>query len=250
MFPLLLPIFISRSLIKRKVSWGQIAELIRIVDKAHADPIDKLPCNTDNQKSTLLQQLWKLPSAKHYTKNDVLEYQTREGYCARATERFILKSFDRFPSHLVPEQKSGESNPDKWRAGLEELAKQEHLAIPNIHINVVRGDVPFEKFLTTLINDENTRVAVNYLRPALFGFARPKWIPAHFVMGLFAGHFSPIVGILKNENDPKDPLVAVFDVNHKYGGTYLVPASRLHQSVKALDVSTRQSRALIVLGMP
>lgn len=152
-------------------------------------------------------------------------YHTREGYCARATERCILKSFDRFPPHLVPEQKPGESNPDRWRAGLEELAKREHLAIPNIRITVVRGDVPLDKFLSTLnkVNNENVRVAVNYLRPALVGFARPKWVPLHFVLGLFGGHFSPILGILKNKDDPKDPLVAIFDVNHKYGGTIWSP---------------------------
>ena len=44
-----------------------------------------------------------------------------------------------------------------------------------------------------------------------------------------------------------NPLIAVFDVNHKYGGAYLVPARRLYESIKAPDVMTGESRGMVVL---
>jgi hypothetical protein len=251
LFPLLVPVFVLPRLVKGEIAWKNILDLSRVVNAAHSDPIDKLSVYQD---PNLLKKVWSLPSAKVYRNHgSTLEYQKREGYCAGATRRCILKSFSKFPSYLVPPQEEGgESNPDKWRASIEKLAQENNNKdiVPDIHVEVVRGDVSFPEFLKTLekVNDENTRVAVNYLRPALFGFKRPRWFPGHLTLGLLGGHFSPIVGILKNEDD--DPLVAVFDVNHKYGGTYLVPASRLYESVKALDLSTRQSRALIVLEMP
>ena len=71
-----------------------------------------------------------------------------------------------------------------------------------------------------------SRVAINYLRPALFGFKRPKWLPFHFIIGLFGGHFSPVIGVLDNDDDKDNPLVGIFDVNHTYGGAYLVPAKK------------------------
>ena len=45
-----------------------------------------------------------------------------------------------------------------------------------------------------------------------------------------------------------EPLVAVFDVNHKYGGAYLVPARRLYEAIHAKDISTNKSRALIFVS--
>jgi hypothetical protein len=249
MVPLFLPLILLSLWVRGRLTFAEAAELMRTANQGHEDPIDKMACNTGERKNALLKQLWKsCPSAHHY--RYVLEYQPREGYCSLTTQRCLLKSFESFPLHLVPEKKAGASNPDKWRTQLEEMVVADGTAhIPDI--DIVRGDVSYTTFLETLqtsLKDENSRVAINYLRPALVGFRRPKWIPSHYVLGMFGGHFSPIVGILPG-NGYQDPLVAVFDVNHKYGGTYFVPASRLYESVKALDVSTRQSRALIVLKM-
>jgi hypothetical protein len=251
MVPILLPLMLLSLWVRGRFTYAEAAELMRIVTKGHEDPIDQMDCNNNTAKDILMTQLWKsCPSAQQY--RHVLEYQQREGYCSLTTQRCLLKSFEKFPLHLVPEKKAGASNPDKWMTQLEEMRVADGgTHIPDIQI--VQGNVPYATFLETLqtaLQHDNARVAINYLRPVLVGFPRPKWIPSHYVLGMFGGHFSPILGILPSSSKDDDPLVAVFDVNHKYGGTYFVPASRLYESVKALDVSTRQSRALIILTMP
>merc|ERR1712224_1008121 len=102
---------------------------------------------------------------------------------------------------------------------------------------------------TTATTKISSRVAINYLRPALFGFKRPKWLPFHFIVGLFGGHFSPVIGVLDNDDDKDNPLVGIFDVNHTYGGAYLVPAKLLYKSVNAVDIATETSRAVIVVTL-
>merc|ERR1712224_968823 len=102
---------------------------------------------------------------------------------------------------------------------------------------------------TTATTKISSRVAINYLRPALFGFKRPKWLPFHFIIGLFGGHFSPVIGVLDNDDDNDNPLVGIFDVNHTYGGAYLVPAKLLYKSVNAVDIATETSRAVIVVTL-
>mmetsp|Transcript_47985 Transcript_47985/g.54377 ORF Transcript_47985/g.54377 Transcript_47985/m.54377 type:complete len:143 (+) Transcript_47985:83-511(+) len=49
--------------------------------------------------------------------------------------------------------------------------------------------------------------------------------------------------------DKDNILVGVFDVNHTYGGAYLVPARRLYESVKAMDISVSKPRATIILSV-
>jgi hypothetical protein len=98
------------------------------------------------------------------------------------------------------------------------------------------------------LNDPNCRIALNYLRPALVGFKIPKILPANFLLSLMSGHFSPIIGML-DESKESECLIAVFDVNHAYGGTYLVPSRMLYESVKAHDLMTGRSRALVVIKM-
>ena len=64
------------------------------------------------------------------------------------------------------------------------------------------------------------------------------------------GHFSPIIGMHEgyvNTGEECMIPVAVFDVNHAYGGAYLVPARMLYESVIATDVSAQKSRALVVV---
>ena len=126
-------------------------------------------------------------------------------------------------------------------------------------------DFSYARFLKTLrdsfkddADDDQQhcrRVAINYLRPVLFGFKPPKWVPCHLILGLLGGHFSPLLGLLDNPQDMNNakkgdnPLVGVFDVNHAYGGAYLIPAKLLYQAVKAKDISTGKSRAIIVVTL-
>lgn len=203
------------------------------------------------QPRDLIAKLWKLPSAQHYVRNRALEYQNSEGYCGRATLRVILQSFGGavLPSHLVPPVQRGETKPEKWCEDVQQLVQDSEDQV-RMETDIVRGDVPYTEFLRTLERIEtspNDRVALNYLRPVLFGFAWPKYFITNFILGVFGGHFSPVVGIIR-ENQPKDnPLIGVFDVNHKYNGAYFVPAQTLHESVKAKDLGNSKSRALVVV---
>jgi hypothetical protein len=196
------------------------------------------------QSIELLAKMWQTSSAQHYVQNAALLWQKQEGYCGRATLRCILKSFGCRTDELPPEMR-GESKPEKFASHITELAPKRL----NITTEIVSGSVDFATFVTTLrkVNDVNCRIAINYLRSALFGFAFPWYLPINFIIGLFGGHFSPVVGVLEQVDHPDDPLVAVFDVNHKYHGAYLVPASRLYQSVAAVDVTSGQHRAVIVV---
>ena len=230
------------ALISKKVKWEDLCKLYSLVSSADADPVDTPP------DATLVAKVYQQPSSKRYVERTALEWQTKEGYCARTTLRCILKSFDTYPTHLLPPITRKGSNPEQWCLSIQELVQENHNNdIPCIHTKIVRGDASYESFLEAIrkVNDERCRVAINFLRPALFGFHQPRWIPVHFLFGLFTGHFSPVLGILESERP--HPLVAVFDVNHRYG-TYLVPAPRLYQSVKAMDITTHQSRAVIVVS--
>ena len=96
--------------------------------------------------------------------------------------------------------------------------------------------------------DPSCRIAVNYLRTALIGFRSMSLIPVNYVLSLMCGHFSPIIGMHEGDvNKGEECMIAVFDVNHAYGGAYLVPARMLYESVRATDLSTQKSRALVVL---
>jgi hypothetical protein len=244
-FPSVLPLLLLNRYIKGKISFSEMRELHRLVWSANADPIDK---NGQHQDKELLRKVYQLKSAKEYVERGALEWQEREGYCAPTTLRCILKSFDDYPTHVLPPAKRGPSDPAKWCQAIRDLAEEKHEThVPKMHTDVIRGSVDYETFLASIrkVNDPKSRVAINFLRPALFGFLKPWWIPIHYFFGIFAGHFSPVIGIL--ENDGPDPLVAVFDVNHRYG-CYLVPAPRLYESVKAKDIMTHESRAIIIVS--
>ncbi len=263
-FQSILPIFLLTKLwtLGFKDSWELITSLYTTVSEAHASPIASLPYYQDKK---LLQKIWKQPSAIPYISQNALEYQKREGYCGRSTLRNILKSYPSFPQDLVPVPSGGPTEPKKWIKVLHELLQKGDETKKNhniqIETKIIEGSIPYERFVNAIRNalrDPSSRLAINYLRPALTGWKTPKWIPIHLFLGLMGGHFSFIIGILeKNDvdisksqdcnDDDHYPLVAVFDVNHAYGGAYLVPAKRLHESVKAHDMSTFESRALVEL---
>lgn len=167
-----------------------------------------------------------------------LEYQKSEGYCAPATLRCILKSLA-FPKHLLPPPSFGASEPDRWCDAIQALGG------PALRSDIVRGDEGYDAFLRAVrkVNDPRSRVAINYLRRALVGFEWPRFVPVHFVFGLIGGHFSPVLAVLEEDV----PLVAVFDVNEKFG-LHLVPAPLLYEAVRAKDASTGKSRAVIVVS--
>ena len=53
----------------------------------------------------------------------------------------------------------------------------------------------------------------------------------------------------REQGRERECMIGVFDVNHKYGGAYLVPSKILYESVKAHDLMTGQSRAIVILRM-
>ena len=134
--------------------------------------------------------------------------------------------------------------------------------MPNIETNIISGDLPYGEFMEAIrhaLKDPGCRIALNYLRPALVGFKTPVYIPVFWMLSLMSGHFSPIIGIMdveenvqeqeQEQKQERECMIGVFDVNHKYGGAYLVPSKMLYESVKAHDLMTGQSRAIVILRM-
>ena len=226
-----------------------------------------------HQDPALLKELWKMPSAKAFLGN--LEYQMMEGYCGSSTMRCILRSFGMEDAKLPP-QKRGETAPPRWCPQIKEIAEnyqkdsQEDNGVQfELTTNVVKGDVSYGEFLRTLregLANPNVRVACNFLRSALFGFETCRLVPFNFLISLYGGHFSPVLGVVdrpgacdddgvsgeekKDEvgDDPLvDPLVAIFDTNAKYGGVYFVSARKLHGAVGAVDVFANEPRAVILV---
>ena len=281
----------------RALPWRDWKDLYRLVQDATQYPINDVKRgasggggdNQDNdstqndtnyydfyQNPTLLQQVYAQPSAQHYLRHRALEFQTREGYCAGATLRCVLKSFAGFPPQLLPSGMTvGPNNPEDFCRAVDAITwnppstsnidKDNQETHKRFAAEIFRLDgnddddaVSYHTFMATLqskLDDAHTRVALNYLRPALFGFSLPWYwwpiAPVSFFFGLFAGHFSVVLAVLENDidnngnNNHKEPLIAVFDVNHTYGGTYLVPARRLYAAIKAKDIATHKSRALL-----
>ncbi|OQR99664.1 hypothetical protein THRCLA_21799 [Thraustotheca clavata] len=180
----------------------------------------------------LLKRIWSTKVGKIYLESD-LEYQCQEGYCSSATMRNILKSIG---ISSLPPPRSGASTPLKYAQAIDKASNGQTTS------SIVYGSEGYEAFMCTVkkANDPNYRVAVNFLRSPLFGITQPSYLPINFVLALFGGHFSVIVGYLEDED-----LVAVFDVNHTYG-PYLVDSKRLYDAVNSYDKMANNTRALIV----
>lgn len=93
-------------------------------------------------------------------------------------------------------------------------------------------------------NDLNFRIAVNFLRSPLWGFNAPWLWPKNFMLGLLGGHFSLIVGYMEDKD-----LVAIQDVNHNYGGIYLIKSQRLYDAVNTYDFSVGKIRGLVAVEL-
>lgn len=117
---------------------------------------------------------------------------------------------------------------------------------------VTEGSVSYSDFLVELkkANDPKYRVVANFLRPALFGFQSPTFIPKNILLGLLGGHFSPVLGVFEQNvpnTEDNAPLVAIFDLNSDYG-LFFCSSKRLYLAVRAADITTAKSRALITVS--
>eukprot|EP00568_Trieres_chinensis_P005169 CAMPEP_0183300146 /NCGR_PEP_ID=MMETSP0160_2-20130417/6669_1 /TAXON_ID=2839 ORGANISM="Odontella Sinensis, Strain Grunow 1884" /NCGR_SAMPLE_ID=MMETSP0160_2 /ASSEMBLY_ACC=CAM_ASM_000250 /LENGTH=312 /DNA_ID=CAMNT_0025462515 /DNA_START=66 /DNA_END=1004 /DNA_ORIENTATION=- len=243
--PVIGPLVLVLTWAKKK---PEFLDLFGVVREANEDPVSKLPFYQDTKS---MARLWKLPAANEFVSRRALEFQKSEGYCGSATMRCVLKSMGDFPAILLPEQRAAPSDARKWCSSLQNVLEGQDKV--RVRTEVVNGDAGYGEFLSVLrrSNHPNCRIVVNYLRGALFGFPFPAWSPNSILLGLFGGHFSPIVGVLDEEEGRQkdDPLVGVFDVNHKYGGVYLIPATRLYSAVNTVDISSGRSRALVLIEM-
>ena len=249
--PILAPVFISFKYISDKTFRSTFVpyskSLYSLVSASTLQPISK---EWYYQDTSLLKQLWTLSSAQVYIDN--VEYQIKEGYCGSATMLCILRSFG-LSSDMLPPQKRGETKPEKWCTHITQIAKEIDEKM-NLETTIIKGDVSYDEFVTQLkdgLANDNVRIACNFLRSALMGFEKARYIPTHLILSLLGGHFSPILGIVEHisndEQQSKVEYLAIFDTNHKYGGVYFVPVKRLYESVKTVDLGSNKHRAIILV---
>mmetsp|Transcript_27830 Transcript_27830/g.52446 ORF Transcript_27830/g.52446 Transcript_27830/m.52446 type:complete len:292 (+) Transcript_27830:74-949(+) len=256
--PILVPFFFAYKLITDKPFRASFPTApMSIYSLVSAATIRSIRNQWYFQNAALLQKLWKLPSARAYIGN--LEYQKKVGFCGPATQRCILRSFSMCPDTLPP-QKYGDGKPETWCEHITHIAREHSRDDEKVELStkIVRGDVGYDEFLLTLrdgMANANVRIACNYLRSALFGFEKIRYIPANLIIGMCGGHFSPILGIIENDYEgvggnkieDNNPLVAIFDTNHNYNGVYFVPARRLHEAVRSFDFANRSPRTLLLV---
>lgn len=204
----------------------------RLLSFARRPPIGR------NHSSELLEKALDLPSSRKYIESNALEYQRSEGHCSFATQRVICKSIPAYPVAKIPSETS--YGPTTATAFAQRLTDDYHC-----QSSVVYGSAGYDVFIEALkkANDADSyRVTVNFLRSSLFGIPSPTWLPSSWFTMRVGGHFSPVLGYLEKEN-----LVAIFDVNHKYG-IFLCDTERLYDSVSTVDMMRQdgQTRGLVV----
>ena len=258
-FPLFLPVI--KVIGGSKLPWKDLWNMFITAYQARCNPVSAL---AEFQNDKLLQQLYSQQSALHYVHRNSLVWQASEGYCAAATVCCVLGSYAFINKQAIPKQTFKESSPESVCNLIHEVfnaASGSSSSCNNtISTQIVRGDtVTYDEFVATIrdaANDSNKRIMINYHRPPLFGVPKnPLLHPLNFIVySVLAGHFSPILGVVENDKadhngttTTNNPLVGIWDVNHKYGGAYLVPAKRLYTSVTARDFWSGQSRALVVV---
>ena len=265
-FPLFLPLI--KIFGNAKLPWKDLLLLFRIAFQARSKPVNGLP---EFQNHQLLKQLYQTASAQHYVQQKSLEWQSSEGYCAPATVRCVLGSYPCIDKKRLPKQSFKESSPENVCNLIHEIINDGAVTSTNSTDNsndndntnvnmateIIRGDtVTYDEFVSTIRqatsgSSDTKRIMLNFHRPPLFGTPKSPWShPLSFIVySVLAGHFSPILGLIENpsENEGNNPLVGIWDVNHRYGGAYLVPAKRLYTSVTARDFWSGKSRALVVV---
>ncbi len=210
-------------------------DFLSILRKARQETIKNKEFYQDDK---LINKVVQSPVAQAYIQGG-LEYQLREGFCSSATIRCILKSIPNMSYENIPPVKGGASIPTIVKNNIDNATNG------LTKTTIVYGSDGYDAFRQVLkkANDPRFRVGANFLRSPLFGYISPWFVPFHFILGLFGGHFSPIIGYLEDED-----LVAIFDVNHTYGGIYLVESQRLFGAIDTIDLSVKNkiTRALLV----
>jgi hypothetical protein len=222
--PLLFPFLM---LFKFKPSWKLMSHIFH---GAFAQP-------SDCKDEVVMSKLWAQPSAQAYLTSNALEYQRREGFCCRTTQRCVLKSIPSVGAHEIPPVCGGPASADAYSTGLD-------AAVPGkVRSSVVAGEEGYSAFMSALKKVNNPgkyRVSVNFLRPALFGPPAPRLLPSSLLLALFGGHHSPVMGYLEQED-----VVGVFDVNHRYG-ILLLSSRQLFEAVDTFDILSGAKRAIII----
>jgi hypothetical protein len=204
-----------------------------IFDKATSElPIQN---STEYKDSGLIKRLQQTLSGKVF--ENAVEHQIKEGYCCHATQRCLLKSIPKFDSTNLAEQTRGPATIEQFAETLDKMSGGVTKS------KVIWGCDGFDAFLSALkrVNDPNVRVALNFLRSPLFGVKKPLFLPFHWFLCFFGGHFSPVIGFFEDLN-----LVAVFDVNSNYG-LFFVSPQRLYQAVNTHDVTSGKNRGIVVV---
>ena len=191
------------------------------------------------QEPSLIDSFWSTSVGRIYI--DAVEYQLREGYCGPATLRCILKTLiplGKLKMEEIPDATSGPMTAKAFALKMDQSSRGQTSS------SVVLGSEGYQTFKAAikLSNDPGHRVAINFLRSPLFGSPGLVLLPANFMKVFFGGHFSVIVGF-----DEKKDLVAVFDVNHTYGGLYLINSKRLFESINTFDLQSGEERGLVVV---
>jgi hypothetical protein len=210
-------------------------DFLSILHKARKESVKMNRLYQDQQ---LIQKVSRSPVMQAYIQGG-LEHQLREGYCSAATIRCMLKSIPSISLENIPPMKGGASIPTVVQGRIDGCTNG------ITKTSIVYGSEGYESFLNALkkSNDLRYRVAVNFLRSPLFGYISPWFVPFHFILAFFGGHFSVVVGYLEEED-----LVAIFDVNHTYGGIYFIESKRLFDAINTVDLSVKNkvTRALLV----
>lgn len=191
--------------------------------------------STEYKDAELMKRLQQTFSGKLY--EHAVEYQIKEGYCCHATQRCLLKSIPKFDNTNLAEQKRGPATIEQFAVTLDTMSGGVTKS------KVILGCDGFDAFLSALkrVNDPNVRVALNFLRSPLFGVKKPLFLPFHWLLCFFGGHFSPVIGFFEDLN-----LVAVFDVNRQYG-LFFVSPQRLYQAVNTHDVMSGKNRGIVLV---
>ena len=192
--------------------------------------------SAENGNKVLKVEVWKTRIGKLYA--NAVEYQKTEGYCSVATKRSILKSIPAMEAIDHPEGSRGGVTIDKFAIGIDEESK----GITKSTV-ILGSEMNFDKFLEIMksVNDPTKRIVANFLRSSLFGYQTPWILPSNFLLSVFGGHYSPIVGYWEDTK-----IVAIFDVNHNFG-LFFVSAERLYDAVTTFDIQSGASRGLVVI---
>jgi hypothetical protein len=201
------------------------------------------------------EKVWGSTIGKLYAR--AIEYQIREGYCSSTTTRCMLRSYNiSLPSNRHLPIPAAIAKPDTPEGVQSKILTQcvSSNGTPRLEVTICRGsNVPgateeehYEEFLKALrlINHPSGlyRVGANFLRGALFGPA--GYWPGQLMIAFFGGHFSPLIGLFES-SDPRNPTVALFDVNDAWG-LVMVPARRMFAAVRTADLMTSQTRGLVI----